>query len=100
MTESIEPGLVVQTDRIHDQCCISIPMAHRSSHPKQIRIFWDRAAVGINTAHGVIVLVKHERIFGCVHELKWIGVEIDPWYAGRIAFREHRVVGRLKSRSE
>ena len=56
-----------------------------------------RAAVGINAAHGVIVFVEHERVFRGVHELKGIGVEINARNAGRIAFREHRVVRRFKS---
>src|ERR1700719_3345210 len=97
MTEPVQPSLVVESDRIHNHCGVSLPMADRSSHPEQIRIFWNWAAVGINAAHRVIVLVKHERIFGRVYELKWIWVEIDARDARRIAFREHRIVCRLES---
>ncbi len=71
-------------------------MADRSPHPKEIRVPWKWAAIGINAAPRVIVLVEHERIFRCVHKLKWIGVEINPRHAGRIAFREHRIVRRFK----
>src|SRR5580704_4478810 len=94
MTESIEPSLIVETDRVDGQGRVTFPMGDRSSHPAEIRVGGNGASVDVEPPQPVIILIEHQDIFGSADELEWVGMKINAGDAGRIASCEHRIIRR------
>src|SRR5712691_9299703 len=81
-TCAIDPGFVVKPDRVDDQC-ISLVPTNRVPHPRQIRILWMLSPSGEDLAYMVIELQQFNYPAGGLNDLKYKGLNIDPWHAGR-----------------
>src|ERR1700682_5869393 len=76
MTDLIEQGFVVKTDRIGDQC-ISLPPANRVPHPEGAQILVMRAPIRVDSAHKVIELEEHDHLARNLNDLHWKVEKID-----------------------
>src|SRR5207245_3315537 len=81
-TCAIDPGFVVKTDCVDDEG-ISLVPTNRVPHPRQIRILGMLAPIGEDLAYMVIELEQFNHPARGLNDLKYEGLNIDPWHAGR-----------------
>src|SRR5437879_12854044 len=82
MTFLINPGSVIETDRVDDQG-ISFPFTDRVAHISGIQILGMSPPVGVDLAHDVVALEEHDHPARNLDDLLWVGNEHDAGYAGR-----------------
>src|ERR1700688_1877806 len=82
----IEPGLVVETDRIDDES-FSLPLSDRVSHPTGIRILGMSPSIGPDLADIVAKFMDDEHTAGNHKNFHGKIEKINPRHAGRIALQ-------------
>src|SRR6267154_3960851 len=103
MPISIEPALVIQSDRVDDKS-ISLPLANGIAHPGGFRVLGMTPPVGPDLAPDALVFEEHENAVGSLHNLKWLGPVKNSRDTGRIAAQDRvsrihtsfRAVSRLR----
>src|ERR1700693_6650015 len=82
MAHEIEPGFVVKTDRVNNEC-ISLPLANRVPHPRGSHILGMLTPICVDLAHKVIVLKEHDHPARDLNNLDRLpSLKIDTWDTG------------------
>ena len=84
MTFPIEPGFVVETNRINHER-IPFPLADRVPHPRGNQILGMLPSIHEDLAHKVIVLEEHEHAAGNLNDLERLSNshKVDSRHSGR-----------------
>src|SRR5579864_1664538 len=103
MPDLVEPGLVVETNRIDDQS-VSLPLSNRVAHPAGIQILGMPPPIGPDLADEVAELVDDKHAAGYHENFHGKIEKINSRHAGRVALQGSVVrlarvaarVGRLR----
>ena len=95
MAGVIEPGLVVERDRVDDECVALVP-SDRVAHPCRVRVLamFGNHRDGPPNASKLIENVYH---LWSLNYRKLPGIHVNARYAGRIAVPLNRIVDALES---
>src|ERR1700680_2241057 len=85
VSDRIQPALVVESRRIHDQC-IAFPMADRVAHPRRLRIIGKLAAIRVYLPVRVTLFVEHRNHSWSLNDFeRKIVIKVEPRNALRDA---------------